>query len=310
MIHARASSPLSGNHSTSKLRDLDSEKIKADWNEQFGINIDGEWIEEGTVEEHFCEETGLIFFTPDSAAGKPRLYECLQNHDWYYLEDKWEFNEAIKSLEKSDVVLEIGSGSGSFLKKAILKGLSVFGCETNLRAAADLRALGFKVFESRLEDIVKDPDQRLFDVICAFQVLEHVPNPGSFIRHCLANLSPKGRLIFSVPNNQVLGKLDPVGQDLLNHPPHHMSKWTAEVFESLERFFPLAIEKISFDSLEANQVKPYIRRKLQARLERWPIGLSGNFITRLSRLLAKALILFRLNRLIRGYTLLVVLRKL
>ena len=39
-----------------------------------------------------------------------------------------------------------------------------------------------------------------FDVILAADVIEHLSNPGMFLRSCARNLKPDGRLIITTPN--------------------------------------------------------------------------------------------------------------
>ena len=300
-------SPIVEGGSVTLNRELDSEEIRKLWKLQFGIELGEKWSNIGHLQELQCDQTGLVFYRPREAAGGPELYEQLQENPWYYQEEKWEHNEAIGILGVKDRILEIGSGTGAFLRKAIAFGLDVSGCETNLKAAAAMREDGLRVYTLPVEELLTNIPGTRFDAICTFQVLEHISEPGSFIRSCLELLAPHGRLVISVPNNARLRHLDPDGQDLLNHPPHHMGKWDENVFRSLEKFFPVLVESVSFDFLHPNHVKPFLRRHImRAPLFR---GRLEGIVSRFSRVLARIVTTLRVNRLVRGDNILVVLRK-
>ncbi|MGV2387332.1 MAG UNVERIFIED_CONTAM: hypothetical protein LVR29_00250 [Microcystis novacekii LVE1205-3] len=49
--------------------------------------------------------------------GSENFYEKLQVFDWYYLEEKNEYDYASQFIKPSDSVLEIGCGKGSFCSK-------------------------------------------------------------------------------------------------------------------------------------------------------------------------------------------------
>lgn len=57
------------------------------------------------------------------------------------------------------------------------------------------------------------------DVLAAYFVLEHVPNPGEFLRECSTCLTDNGTLIIEVPNLYIYPK-DPAGLFLHEHVNH------------------------------------------------------------------------------------------
>ena len=86
--------------------------------------------------------------------------------------------------------------------------------------------------------LVKNPQR--YDIICSFQVLEHVTEVGEFIDACLKCLKPGGLLIYAVPNNNpFLYKHDKF--NVLNLPPHHAGLWNKISLLNIEKFFDLTV---------------------------------------------------------------------
>ncbi len=163
--------------------------------------------------------------------------------------DKWEFRKSLTYMTSGEKLLEIGSGAGHFLNMARDHGLAVSGVELNPSAADLARRSGFTIYEEKLEHLQNRLDSS-FDLICAFQVLEHVPDPNNFLQHLIGLLRPRGKLFLSVPNAAVLRIVDSKYHSLLNQPPHHVTHWDENVFKSLSSFFPLRILDICREPLQ------------------------------------------------------------
>ena len=89
-----------------------------------------------------------------------------------------------------------------------------------------------------------------FDIVCAFQVLEHIDNVKSFIDSSLQILKKGGKLIIAVPfNNPYLFRNDIL--NTLNMPPHHMGLWNKKAFMNMDKFFPMCLEKLIIEKLPA-----------------------------------------------------------
>ncbi len=97
------------------------------------------------------------------------------------------------------VLLEVGAAFGLFCDEA--RKLNFFDRIIALEPTPDLaetcRQQGFEVIERPLEDVPPNP---VADVVAAFEVLEHVFDPGAFVQRCHALLRPGGRLILTCPN--------------------------------------------------------------------------------------------------------------
>jgi SAM-dependent methyltransferase len=230
-------------------------KLIEDWQKTFEIDITKELIGIQEIALYRCEASGVDFFMPSEAAGSEKLYQKLQKFDWFYMQDKWEFNRAIKDLEYSRKVLEIGSGPGFFLERAIrdLTGIQMRGIELNQAAYEEARLKGLPVEYRTLEEIAAGKD--LFDAVCCFQVLEHVVQPRLFLETMVQVLSPAGLLILSVPNRESFLEHQ---CNLLDLPPHHMTRWNAYSFKYLEKLFPLSIVRILYEPLARYHVAGYV----------------------------------------------------
>jgi SAM-dependent methyltransferase len=241
---------------TAKLRSaFPVGKLIEDWQKTFEIDISNELIGIEEIALYRCEASGLDFFMPPEAAGSEMLYQKLQKFDWFYMQDKWEFTRAIEDLKYSQKVLEIGSGPGFFLEQAIrdLTGIQMRGTELNQVAHEEARHKGLPVEYRTLEEIAAGKD--LFDAVCSFQVLEHVVQPRLFLEAVVHILSPEGLLILSVPNRESFLEHQ---CNLLDLPPHHMTRWNAYAFKYLEKIFPLKIVRILYEPLARYHIAGYV----------------------------------------------------
>lgn len=166
-------------------------------------------------------------------------------------------------VKRSDKLLEIGCNTGKFLSEISKSVRSVKGFEFNSLAADVANRRRLDVSSIRIQDFAKMRAGE-YDVVCAFQVLEHVTIAGEFIRSSLDVLRPGGRLILSVPNNE------PYFQrfnkyEVLNLPPHHVGLWNCDSFRRLASFFDMTPERISHCAPVSLRADVYLRAKRLAR---------------------------------------------
>jgi len=128
-------------------------------------------------------------------------------------------------------LLDVGCGLGFFLAHAQAAGWEVRGCDTseawvrtaNERVGAGSASLG------EVADAI-GPDER-FDVITAWDVIEHVHDPLSFLMDLTSRLAPRGRVFLRTPNlNYVLpvyALRRRLGHDVGLGPTNHVVYFTA-----------------------------------------------------------------------------------
>ena len=103
--------------------------------------------------------------------------------------------------KKNGRVLDIGCASGHFLEAARQAGWSITGVEPSEVLFARAReTLGddAELACSTLEHSSLEAES--FDAVTLWDVLEHVPDPLGFMRHCRNLLKPGGKLFVNVPD--------------------------------------------------------------------------------------------------------------
>lgn len=121
-------------------------------------------------------------------------------------------------------LLEVGAGYGSFCQEMMTRGLwnEVVGIEPTPALAEICRQQGLEVVEQRVEEYAASTARR-FDLIVAFEVIEHLFAPQRVIDSLVQLLRPGGALILTCPNGagfdvQQLGRDSPcVDHEHLNY---------------------------------------------------------------------------------------------
>jgi 2-polyprenyl-3-methyl-5-hydroxy-6-metoxy-1,4-benzoquinol methylase len=110
-------------------------------------------------------------------------------------------------------VLDIGAGIGEVIDVFKDEGWSTYAVEMNDTAAKWLEKLGLdQVFHGSFDDYI--PNQK-FDVIMAWNVIEHVVNPAQFLEKVCTLLAPGGVFVSEVPhgNSLLLDIVERIGFD-------------------------------------------------------------------------------------------------
>ncbi len=199
---------------------------------------------EATVRQHAVQSDGTQLYRCAACELGVFLPQIIGTPDFYveayglegsqtssgvtYSAAKWDFEEGLRDVRSGERVLEVGSGPGHFLELAKRRGGSVVGVEFN-RVAADLaRSKGLEIHESLAAVLEQD---RRFDRVFAFHVLEHVQDPVAFLQRLGQLVKPGGTIGLATPNQDGPVKyIDPCVQDM---PPHHATRWSRASFKAL-----------------------------------------------------------------------------
>lgn len=119
-------------------------------------------------------------------------------------------------------LLEVGPGFGTFCAVAQESGLfdRVLAVEPTPELAAACRSRGVEVIQARIEDVAREGLDA--DVVVAFEVLEHLFEPGEIFRQCLRLLKPGGLAVLSCPNGQGFD-ISLLGPESLAIDPEHVN---------------------------------------------------------------------------------------
>jgi SAM-dependent methyltransferase len=131
-------------------------------------------------------------------------------------------------------VVDVGCGKGDFLSGLReLPSTRKYALDLNEPAIEHCRTLGFHSFCGTIESALRAGflTSARFDVVTSFHCLEHVENPVTFVRSLLDLVAPGGRVFVSTPYSPM--SFEDHWFDILNHPPHHMTRWNLSAYRKL-----------------------------------------------------------------------------
>jgi SAM-dependent methyltransferase len=149
------------------------------------------------------------------------------------LAERWEFQQFLsQEFAAGSFVFDVGCGRGDFLALVRSRGFVAGGTDLN-RRLLDVAARSFDLhglLNVPLDEIAVSDLPRRPDVVTAFEVLEHLPDPWGFVRACRGLLRPGGAVVITVPG---LRRWPPLLHAVVDFPPHHLTLWTKAALGAL-----------------------------------------------------------------------------
>jgi 2-polyprenyl-3-methyl-5-hydroxy-6-metoxy-1,4-benzoquinol methylase len=184
-----------------------------------------------------CSACGLLFAPARSSSEtEAELYDATYFAEYpggedYEFDDEQRRFEALRRLpfvqrhRSSGRLLEIGAAAGHFVRVAADAGYEATGIEPAAPLAKrGAQRLGVDLRAGLLE--TAELAEGEFDVICAWHVLEHLPEPNHAMERIHALLTPGGVLCVEVPNvMSVTSRRDREAWFHL-HPQHHVTQFS------------------------------------------------------------------------------------
>lgn len=293
-------SPVTKNGQATLIDAIPVPLIIDSYRQLLDMDVAGYFTGLNEVSIYRCTDTGFRFYHPNTIFGDAGFYEQLQQKGFYYRPWVWEHQQALAQIAPGSKVLEVGCGLGTFIEKLQATGFDCTGLELNESAAAVCRQKGLTVHNQLLDAHLKERSE-YYDVVCAFQVLEHVYDVRSFITESLQCLKPGGKLIYAVPNNNPWF-FHYQKYHTLNMPPHHSGLWDKAAFTQLPQHFPVQLKGLWIEPLldRTQFIQVYLNHHRMYGLERLAKKIHPGIISRM---------FYPLKWLVKGKCILVVFEK-
>lgn len=142
----------------------------------------GKYYESEEYRSHTDEGKGII----------DRVYRKVRNIN---LDKKIDL--VIQHTATGGNLLDVGTGTGYFLAKAKSRGWDIEGVEPNPKAQTFAQD---QLQTSLYTDVFEVPQEKQFDAITLWHVLEHLPKLNETLEHFQGLITKKGRIFVAVPN--------------------------------------------------------------------------------------------------------------
>lgn len=160
----------------------------------------------------------------------------------------------LKKYKKKGSLLDFGCGTGWFLEEA-KKHYEVMGVEYSDTLRNWLKKkLNISSFK-KIQNINKR-----FDLITAFDVIEHVPSPIEFLKELKKKIKKNGIILIYTPNIDSLGFSYLKEKNNLLCPPHHLFYFNKKSFEFLCKKVNMKIIETQYRGLDIGDIYGLMNR--------------------------------------------------
>lgn len=256
-------------------------------------HIDKLWGQ-NTSEIVQCDNCGFCHCNP-YVAGDERFYFLAYDPSGYPTW-KWEFQvtlDALRTMANPDCkMLEIGAGDGAFIRRIageILPKENILCTEFSVYGREHIGTFGVKCFPKDVRELSEPEFEKTFDVVCLFQVLEHMDGLSSLFQQLTWLIKDRGSLFIAVPNAGRI-EFNELNGALLDMPPNHVGRWNKKCFDAIGKRYGFrvadyVVEKSDFFS----SVKQFVIYRYLRRAQR-----SGSFENKIQTI--KSRFLFKMIR--------------
>ena len=202
-----------------------------------------------------CNNCGFVFADP-FIAGDHQFYNLLPHATagdgglW-----KWEHNKTYDKIARlvsagaKPTLLEIGASTGNFMKaiSKLIDKKDIFCLEYSTIGVNQIREMGISAESWNFRELKSKQDfAQKFDIICLFQVLEHLDNLADAFDTFNHIIKPGGHLFIGVPNGTRIA-FNELNGALLDMPPNHIGRFNDASFRILGKKFDWLVSEIAVE---------------------------------------------------------------
>jgi SAM-dependent methyltransferase len=155
--------------------------------------------------------------------------------------------DIIERIKPNGKLLDVGSAYGEFLQRAAnRRKWDLFGVEIDPEAAKQAGvAAQADVRSGRIEE--QTFSREYFDIVTAFELIEHLPDPRETIRRMAEWLKPEGIFCVSTPNlNKLKNRISKRARDSFYIPPEHLLYFNRRALRTM--FVTLGFKPLLIDA--------------------------------------------------------------
>ena len=208
------------------------------------------------ITRDFIDKEGIRIFdenieeshTDYNAKGLDNLYSQEEKHFWFIARKEYILQNFNKHIDVSSNIIEIGAGTGNvarYLQQHKYENMSVG--EMHLSGLKYAQSYGIK--ECYQFDLLNAPFENEFDVVCMFDVLEHIEQDDKALENSFNMLSAGGKIALTVPSHMWLWNRDDAiaGHKIRYTKKELINKLESSGFEILKaRYFFIGIIPLLF----------------------------------------------------------------
>ncbi len=181
-----------------------------------------------------CPDCGVQFWYPVQAVPEKDFYETSKMYEFVKKRPlAWYHAQFVGNPPfGKGALLDVGFGQGEFLAavRSRIPAVEYWGvdlAERNVRMARENYGLE-RLYAGSLDAFLSAQEKR-FDAVTAFEVIEHVPDPAAFVASVARAVKKGGFFALSTPN---LGRFGGSGEGW-DFPPNHLFRWDGKTLVRL-----------------------------------------------------------------------------
>lgn len=138
-----------------------------------------------------------------NARGLDIIFQAEEKHFWFIARKEFINQEIRKYIDKSSSIIEIGAGTGSVSRYLMQNGYSNISVG-EMHLSGLLYAQQYGIDKCYQFNLLKTPFEDEFDVVCMFDVLEHIEDDNLALQNIYKSLKNNGKIVLTVPSHMWL----------------------------------------------------------------------------------------------------------